>query len=99
MLFSLMCIDKADGAALRAATRPAHVDYLKSAGDKIVFAGAMTDETGETVVGSNFLLSVADQAEAEAFAAGDPYAQEGVFGSVTLRPTRKAIWNPDKIDE
>jgi len=34
MLFAILCTDKPDSAALRAATRPAHLDYLKSHADR-----------------------------------------------------------------
>ena len=38
--------------------------------------------------GSLLIIDVADRADAEGFAAGDPYANAGLFESVILRPYR-----------
>jgi uncharacterized protein YciI len=99
MLFSLICIDKPNSGDLRAATREAHIAYLKSVGAKIVFAGAMTNPEGDAVVGSKFLLEIADQAEAEGFAAADPYTQAELFQSSDVRPVRRAIWHPESVTD
>ena len=37
------------------------------------------------------LMTAPDRAAAEAFAAGDPYAKEGVFEKVEIRPWRAAL--------
>jgi uncharacterized protein YciI len=38
--------------------------------------------------GSLLVVEAADRAEAEAFAAADPYAKAGLFESVAIRPFR-----------
>jgi uncharacterized protein YciI len=38
--------------------------------------------------GSMLVVEAADRAEAEAFAAADPYAKAGLFESVVIRPFR-----------
>jgi uncharacterized protein YciI len=38
--------------------------------------------------GSLLVVDVADRRAAETFAAGDPYAQAGLFESVVIRPFR-----------
>ena len=43
------------------------------------------------MVGSLLILDLADQAAADAFAAGDPYARAGLFESVTIHPWRKVL--------
>ncbi len=98
MLISIICIDKPDSGDVRANARPTHIEYLKSAGETIVFAGAMTDDDGGTVVGSLIMVNLPSLDDARAFAAGDPYAEAGLFQSTDIRPTRKSIFNPASAD-
>lgn len=90
MHFILECHDKPGALDLRMATRPPHLEYLTSLGDKITIAGPILGEDGKPV-GSLLILDVADQAEAESIAANDPYAKAGLFQTVTLRPYRKVL--------
>jgi uncharacterized protein YciI len=78
MLFVIRCLDKKDHLPVRQENRPAHVEYLKSFGDKLFAAGAILDDR-EVMCGSVVIIDVADRAEAEVFAAGDPYAKAGLF--------------------
>lgn len=89
MLFSLHCIDKPGGLAIRKENRPAHLEYLERHLDALKFAGPTLTDDGETPTGSLIIIDVADRAAAEAFAAGDPYAKAGVFESVTIQATRQ----------
>ncbi len=99
MLFSMLCYDKPDSGGLRSETRPTHLEFLQSVGTKIIFAGAMTNDDGDAVLGSKFILSMDDKQEVETFAASDPYAQKGLFERTEIRPLRKAIWNPDSMGD
>ena len=65
------------------------MEYLKSSG-AVSQAGPLLDEAGE-MCGSLVVLDVADMAEAEAWAAADPYAKAGLFASVELVPWKKVI--------
>lgn len=90
MLFSLNCTDKPEtGLALRKENRPAHLEFLEANIDKVKFAGPTLTDDGETPTGSLLIIEVADRAEAEAFAANDPYAKAGVFENVTIKATRQ----------
>ena len=91
MHFVLYCLDKPGHANVRADNRPAHVEYLKASADKIVAAGPLLSEDGEGMVGSTLILELADKAEAEAWAANDPYAKAGLFQSVDIRPWKKVF--------
>ncbi|WP_439817769.1 YciI family protein [Zavarzinia sp. CC-PAN008] len=90
--FILTCHDKPDSLSLRMATRPAHLDYIAANQDKLVMAGPLLADDGETMVGSVLVLDVADRAAAEAFSANDPYAKAGLFGSVTIHGIRAKIY-------
>lgn len=91
MLFVIQCCDKPGRQQVRLDTRPAHVDYLKAQGPRIVMAGPTTTEDGGAMTGSVIVLDADDYAAAEAFARNDPYAQAGLFDSVTIRPWKKVL--------
>jgi uncharacterized protein YciI len=82
MLVALIARDKPGALAVRQENRPAHIEYLKS-GTAVQQAGPLLDDAGE-MCGSLIVLDVADMAEAEAWAAGDPYGKAGLFASVDL---------------
>jgi uncharacterized protein YciI len=91
MLYVISCVDKADHLHIRMENRPAHVDHLKSNLDRLVLAGPTLTEDGETPTGSVIIMEFDNQAEAEAFAAADPYAKAGLFETVTIKPWRQAL--------
>ena len=89
MLIALTARDKAGALSLRMENRPAHVDYLKSS-PAVRMAGPLLND-GDDMCGSLIVLEVEDMAEAEDWAANDPYAKAGLFESVTLDPWNKVI--------
>ena len=89
MLVALIALDKPDHLDVRKANRDAHIAYLKSTG-VVSQAGPFLDAAGN-MCGSLIILDVDTLKEAENLAAQDPYAQAGLFSSVTLRPWNKVI--------
>jgi hypothetical protein len=87
MLFSISCTDRPGALDLRMSTRPAHVAFLESEQGRLVLVGPVLDPAGQPC-GSLLVVEVADRAEAEAFAAADPYAKAGLFESAVIRPFR-----------
>ena len=87
MLFALICTDKPGSLDLRLATRPQHIAYLETYKSRIVHAGPLLDHEGRPS-GSLLIVDVADRAEAEGFAAADPYARCQLFESIVIRPYR-----------
>ena len=81
MLYVIHCFDKQDHLQVRMDNRPAHVEYLKSFGDKLHAAGPTLDAE-QSMNGSVVILDLDSLADAEAFAANDPYAKAGLFASV-----------------
>jgi uncharacterized protein len=53
-------------------------------------AGPFLDTEGK-MTGSLVVLTVETMAEAEAWAAADPYAKAGLFSSVTLKEWKKVV--------
>lgn len=88
MLFALICTDKPGSLAIRQASRPTHLDYLRAREGDVHFGGPLLDPEGNPC-GSLLLIEAADRAAAEAFAAGDPYAKAGLFESTVIRPIRQ----------
>ena len=94
MLYALICDDRSDAGNLRAETRPVHLDYLKSLGATLKFAGPFLG-TDEKPNGSLVVVDAADEASARAIGAADPYAKAGLFASVTVRRWNWAFNNPE----
>jgi uncharacterized protein YciI len=89
-LFAIVAHDRPDAGTLRAETRPRHLIYLDTIRDRVVAGGPMDDEAGQPI-GSIILAEFDDLAAAQAFAAGDPYAQAGLFENVSVRAWRKVV--------
>ena len=87
-LYAVICTDKAGHLDTRLATRDAHVAYLKST--PVVQAGPFLDAEGK-MCGSLVIIEVETRAEAEAWAANDPYALAGLFDAVRIEEWKKVI--------
>lgn len=84
MLFLIHCTQRADGQAIRDAHYAAHRAYLQASPVDIKLAGPMVEDDGERRIGSVFIVDVPDRAAAEAFSAGDPFTQNGLFERVLI---------------
>ena len=89
MRYALICTDKADHLEVRNANRDAHLDHIRTSG-VVEMAGPFLNEKGE-MSGSLVILDVASKAEAEAWAAADPYAKAGLFAKVRIEEWKKVI--------
>jgi len=96
MHFVIFATDKPDARDLRIATRPPHAEYLRTQQHRIVNAGSVLNDAGEPQ-GSMLIITAESQEEAEAFAAGDPFAQAGLFASCTIRPFRMAFKDGERV--
>jgi uncharacterized protein YciI len=84
-LFALICEDKPGALDLRLATRPSHLEYLKTQTDKIRLGGPVLDAEGN-MAGTLMVIETEDLAAAQAFSAADPYRQAGLFAKVEIKP-------------
>lgn len=87
MLFAIICADKPGRLETRLAVRATHLSYLDRYVDKLVHAGPLLDTEGRPC-GSLLIVDVTDRAQAEGFAASDPYAGVDLFESVVIRGFR-----------
>ncbi len=91
MFFVIYCVDKPGSSALRASTRPAHMDYLRANAARIAAAGPFESDDGEIMTGSLLIVDMADKAEVRAFCDGDPYAKAGLFERVEIRRWKRTM--------
>jgi uncharacterized protein len=89
MRYALICIDKPNALQTRVENRPAHLEHLQSTG-VVEQAGPFIDAAGQ-MCGSLIILNVGSKAEAEAWAAADPYAKAGLFASVMIQEWKRVI--------
>lgn len=89
MRFALICTDKADHLEVRKANRDAHLAHIAASG-LVEMAGPFLNDKGE-MSGSLVILEVGSKAEAEAWAAADPYAKAGLFAKVRIEEWKKVI--------
>ena len=89
MLVALIAKDKPGALQIRLDNRAAHVEHLKSSG-LTNQAGPFLDDGGD-MCGSLVILDVETMAQAEDWAANDPYAKAGLFESVELIPWNRVL--------
>ena len=89
MRVALICHDKPDALQVRLDTRAAHLAHIRATG-VVEMAGPFIDAAGR-MTGSLIVLSVATLDAARDWAAADPYAQAGLFASVTVTEWNRVI--------
>lgn len=94
MLFSIICVDKADSLDTRLANREAHLEHLSELDkqNRLTLAGpTCADETQQFFNGSIIIASFDTLEHALKWAAEDPYAKAGLFESVRVQPFKLVI--------
>jgi uncharacterized protein len=89
MRVALICLDRPGALQIRLDTRAQHLAHIEATG-VVEMAGPFLSPEGQ-MTGSLIVLNVETMAEAEAWAAADPYAKAGLFASVTLREWKKVV--------
>jgi len=97
MPYAIQTQDKAGTAELRAATRPAHLEYLTKNQSLLLAAGALINDDGSGGKGGILLVDTDDRAVAERFIAEDPFTKAGLFEKVTVTRWRKAFFNKERL--
>ena len=92
MPYMIRTHDKPDAAALRAATRAAHLAYLQPFVPRLLAAGGFLHDDGSVAVGGMIIFDTDDRAEAEALVANDPFTLAGVFARVEILRWRKVFF-------
>lgn len=72
--------------ALRREERAAHLDYIATRQQHIVYAGPLVEDGA--MIGSIFVFDIEDRAALDAHLAGDPYFARPIFASVDIWESR-----------
>ena len=87
MPFFIYAEDKEGALDVRKANRDAHIAYIKeNYNDKILAAGPILSDDGESMIGSVILIDLNDRTQVDDFCKNDPYAKAGLFARTTIRP-------------
>jgi uncharacterized protein YciI len=89
--FTLTCLDAPNKLDVRMANRPDHLAYLEGFSDEIKVAGPLLDGIDGNPIGSHFIVEFPTQDAAKSFAAGDPYAQAGLFAQTIFNVYRVTV--------
>lgn len=93
MFFVISCLDKPGVLETRLATMQAHKDYVATKPIKILLSGPLTEDDGETITGSFFMVEAADRAEVERFQRDDPLYRAAIWQSIEIRAFAKRVDN------
>jgi len=98
MLYAIIGDDAPGSLEKRLAARPAHPERLKALQDagRLILAGPCpaidSPDPGPAGFAGSLIVAEFDSlADAQAWAAADPYVSEGVFARTTVRPFRKVL--------
>jgi uncharacterized protein YciI len=90
MHFVALCTDKPDGLEIRMQHRPEHLGWLEANKSRILLAGPFLSAEGQ-MTGSMLIVEAADEADAQALLAGDPFAKVGLFSASEVKPWRRTF--------
>ena len=90
MRYVITCKDRPGNLSVRMENRPAHVEFLKAHLDKMLCAGPTLNSEGNPS-GSVLIMDFDSLADAETWAAQDPYAIAGLFESVSITAWKKVF--------
>lgn len=93
MHFLVHYTDKPGSLALRMATRPAHLEYVKNS-SCVRMGGPLLASDGETMAGGMLVLETDTIEQARAWMEDDPYFKAGLFESAIVRAWRWSVGNP-----
>jgi uncharacterized protein YciI len=98
MWYAIIGTDNADSLAARKSARPAHLARLQQLQDegRMLLAGPFpaidADDPGPAgFSGSLIVAEFGSLAEAQGWAAADPYVDAGVYRETTVKPFRKVL--------
>jgi uncharacterized protein len=84
MLFSIMLLDKPGASALRTQMRPEHKTYLTLVQDRIAFAGPLTSDDGQHMVGSLLVIDFNSRQDVMTWMAAEPFNGAGLYAATSV---------------
>lgn len=93
MFYIVLTEDKPGCQALRDRHRADHYAYLIEHKQLLLASGGLQTDDGNGFTGGLIILDVTSRAEAEQFAAQDPFAKAGLFAFVRIERWKKAFFD------
>jgi uncharacterized protein len=84
MIYTFILIDKPGAAELRQRVRPEHKAYLALVAGRMAFAGPLTSDDGQTMIGSLLAIDFASREAAQAWLSNEPFTRAGLYASSAL---------------
>ena len=97
MPYAIITRDKPSSLEVRNRARAEHLEYLTRHQDKLLAAGAQTDDAGQGGYGGIIIVDTEDRAEAEAFIRDDPFTKAGLFAGIEVVRWRKAFFDKKRL--
>lgn len=93
MYFVIRCIDKPGVLDTRLANMELHKQYVSTKPIKVLLSGPLTEDDGETIVGSFFMVEADARADVDRFQHNDPLYKAGIWASIDVHAFAKRIDN------
>ena len=93
MIWVILCIDKPNSFKKRMDVIDDHRKYLSNNPIKTLISGPLTNETGEIMKGSFFMVEADNIEEIKEFQLNDPIYKAGVWDEITISPFNKRVDN------
>jgi uncharacterized protein len=84
MIYTFILIDKPGAAELRHRVRPEHKAYLGEVAERIAFAGPLTSDDGQQMLGSLLAVDFPSRDAAQAWLADEPFTRAGLYASSSV---------------
>jgi uncharacterized protein YciI len=84
MLFAFMLMDKPDHGAVRQRVRSEHMAYLGAMAERIAFAGPLTKDDGQEMLGSLLVIDFPSRDAAHEWMTNEPFGKAGLYASSTV---------------
>lgn len=84
MIFVFHLLDRPGATELRMKVRPEHKAYLAAVSERIAFAGPLTDEKGQGMVGSLLAIDFDSREAASDWIRNEPYTKAGVYACSSI---------------
>ena len=97
MPYAVITRDKPNHLDLRNRVRAEHLEFLEANKDKLLAAGAMTDDDGQGGYGGVIIVDTEDRNEAWNFIQSDPFTKHGLFSAIEVVRWRKAFFDKQRM--
>jgi uncharacterized protein YciI len=84
VIYTFILLDKPGAADLRQRVRPEHKAYLAAVAHRIAFAGPLTTDDGQQMLGSLLAIDFESREAAQAWLAAEPFTRAALYASTSV---------------